>query len=70
MKYIFRGITIFEYDPKLERRKVVQHNVNGIASFDYCSMIDEDYKMLGKFFETVYRHTQGEEVSLIDIEVN
>jgi hypothetical protein len=32
-------------------------------------MIDEDYKLLSEFFDRVYRHTQGEDVDLSDIEV-
>jgi hypothetical protein len=32
-------------------------------------MINEDYRLLAKFFDTVYRHTQGEDVPLEDIEV-
>jgi len=68
MKYIFRGYTIFEYIPKV---KVIQHKIDqGIPAFDFCNMIDEDYKLLSEFFDTVYRHTQGEDVELNDIEVN
>jgi hypothetical protein len=71
MKYIFRGHTIFEYQPEAKFDKVVQHKVSGVLpAFDFCSMIDEDYKLLGQFFETVYKHTQGEDVELCDIEVN
>ena len=71
MKYIFRGHTIFEYKPEAKFNKVVQHKVSGvIAAFDFCSMIDEDYRLLGQFFDTVYRHTQGEDVKLCDIEVS
>ena len=70
MKYIFRGHTVFEYKPDAEFDKVVQPKVNGhTAAFDFCSMIDEDYKLLGEFFNTVYRHTQGEDVELKDINV-
>ena len=35
-----------------------------------CALpIYEDYKLLGEFFNTVYRHTQGEDVELKDIDV-
>ena len=69
MKYSFRGYTIFEYRP--ETRDVVQHKIsNTIPGFDFCIMIDEDYKLLSQFFDTVYRHTQGEDVELNDIEVS
>jgi len=32
-------------------------------------MIDEDYRLLGEYFNTIYKHTQGENVELKDIEV-
>jgi hypothetical protein len=70
MKYIFKGNVIFEYilEP---HPKVVQKRIsNVIPAFDYCYMIAEDYKLLGEFFTTVYRHTQGEDVELKDIIVN
>lgn len=71
MKYIFRGHIVFEYLPNAKFDKVIQHKVNGvIPAFDFCSMIDEDYKLLGKFFETVHKHTQGENVELKDIIVD
>ena len=70
MKYIFRGHTVFEYKPDDKFDKVVQGQIHGaIPAFDFCKMIDEDYKLLGEFFNTVYRHTQGEDVPLEDIEV-
>ena len=69
MKYIFRGHIIFEYLP--EKGWVIQHKIDGltIAAFDYCRMIPEDYKLLSQFFDTVYRHIQGEDVELKDISV-
>ena len=70
MKYIFRGHTIFEYIPDADQ-KVIQHKIHGtIPAFNYCRMIDEDYKLLGEFFTAVYRHTQGEDVELKDIIVD
>jgi hypothetical protein len=71
MKYIFRGNVVFEYNPDAKRDKVVQGKVSGvIPAFDFCVFIPEDYKLLSEFFDTVYRHTQGEYVELKDIEVN
>jgi hypothetical protein len=74
MKYIFRGHVVFEYIPDEENRlkgQVIQHRVSVvIPAFDYCKMIPEDYKLLSQFFKTAYRHTQGEDVELQDIEVN
>ena len=73
MKYIFRGHVVFEYIPDLNKKRghVIQHQVHDrIAAFDYCGWIPEDYKLLAQFFDTVYRHINGEEVELNDIEVN
>jgi predicted RNA-binding protein len=71
MKYIFRGNVIFHYDPDAHYDKVIQPTIVGvIPAFDYCKFIDEDYKLLGHFFTTVYRHTQGEDVDLDDIIVS
>lgn len=70
MKYIFRGVVVFEYDPTAKYDKVKQGtNSAGIPGFDFCNMIDEDYQLLAQFFDTVYKHTQGEEVILEDIVV-
>jgi len=76
MKYIFRGNVIFEYIPG-KYPKVVQPMIHEqpmihdkIPAFNYCHMIPEDYKLLGEFFTTVYKHIQGEDIELKDIEVN
>jgi len=69
MKYIFRGHIVFEYIPD-SHEKVIQHKIHDtIPAFDFCSMIPEDYKLLSEFFDKVYRHINGEEVELKDIEV-
>jgi predicted RNA-binding protein len=71
MKYIFRGIVVFEYDPNAKYDKVKQgKHLDTIPAFDHCSMINEDYQLLGEFFNIVYRHTQGEDVELKDIVVD
>jgi predicted RNA-binding protein len=70
MKYIFRGIVVFEYNPEAKFDKVIEGQIHGLHAFNYCGMIPEDYKLLGEFFDKVYRHTQGEDVLLEDIEVN
>ena len=70
MKYIFRGNIIFEYIPD-GVEKVIQHQIHDtIPAFDYCRMIPEDYKLLGEFFNIVYKHMQGEDIELKDIKVN
>jgi len=70
MKYIFRGIVVFEYDPNAKFDKVIEGQIHGLHAFNYCGMIDDDYRLLGEFFNRVYRHTQGEDVTLEDIVVN
>lgn len=71
MKYIFRGVEVFEYDPTAKHNKVKQgKHLDIIPAFNHCDMIDEDYKLLGEFFNIVYRHTQGEDIELADIIVN
>jgi len=68
MKYIFRGYTVFEYIP--EKKEVIQGKIhNTIPAFDFCHMIPEDYKLLGEFFNTVYKHINDVNVVLKDIEV-
>jgi hypothetical protein len=74
MRYVFRGNTVFEYEPnEADRNKglVRQHTIKNldVAAFDFCCFIPEDYKLLSEFFDKVYRHTQGEDVELKDIEV-
>jgi len=74
MKYIFRGNLIFEYIPNeedRERGRVEQHFIDEgpIAGFNHCRFIAEDWKLLGEFFNMIYRHTQGEDVDLKDIKV-
>lgn len=70
MKYIFRGYIVFEYFPEKTHDKVEHHLIEGkVPTFNFCSMIDEDYKLLSEFFDRVYRHTQGEDVDLSDVEV-
>lgn len=76
MKYIFRGVTVFEYKPEEKYKKVILYNLfesnghdRGMNAFEYCGFINEDYKLLSQFFDTVYRHISDEDVELKDIEV-
>ncbi len=68
MKYIFRGHIIFEY--LKDDSRIIEHKINGINAYNYCSFIAEDYKLISKFFDIAYRHISGEDVELKDIEVN
>lgn len=68
MKYIFREIVVFEYNPTT--KKITQGSIEGvIPAFDFCSMIPEDYKLLGEFFTKAYQHINGENIDLSDIRV-
>ena len=76
MKYIFRGYTVFEYNPTLPIYRcgdMVTLNkideLGGIPAFDYCNFISEDFKLISQFFDIVYRHINGEDVELKDIVV-
>lgn len=71
MKYYFRGHIVFEYDPTDKYDKVKMHNFEDgdTPAFKMCQFINEDYRLLGEFFTRVYKHTQGEDVDLTDIEV-
>ena len=70
MKYIFRGIIVFEYNPDSKFDKITQGKTStGIPAFNFCHFINEDYKLISEFFDKAYRHTQGELVDLSNIEV-
>lgn len=79
MSFVFRGHVVFEYIP--DKGKVIQRCIsrNGLSpahpfyteipAFDFCCFIKEDYKLMSEFFDVVYRHLEGEDVELKDIEV-
>jgi len=70
MSFVFRGHVVFEYIPN---EGVKLRNIKGydkIPAFDYCCFINEDYKLMSEFFDTVYRDINGEDVELKDIVVN
>jgi hypothetical protein len=79
MKFIFRGLIIFEYRPGAEVNKVIQFNVEGtsipnvdgtsIPSFSLCIMESKHYAALSDFFKIVHDHIEGKDVDLSDIKV-
>jgi hypothetical protein len=73
MKYSFRGQVVFEYIPnKGVVAKYARDSLGeqlDIIAFNHCSFIIDDYRLLSKFFETVHKHMNGENVELADIEV-
>ena len=70
MRYIFRGIVVFEYDPltKLMNNPYTEHGLN---SFNFCKYVPEDYILISNFFRDAYLHSinQLEIKDLKDIEV-
>lgn len=71
MKYIFRGVVVFEYDPATKQMSCGQSDYNG-NHFNYCRFVPEDYELLSKFFTTAHQHATGvlHESFLKDVEVN
>ena len=71
MKYIFRGVTVFEYDPNTKQVHCYESEYNG-NHFNFCKFIPEDFKLISEFFRNAYLHARDllHESSLADIEVN
>jgi hypothetical protein len=71
MKFIFRGLDIFEYRPGAEVDKVIQFNIEGtsIPNFSLCIMESKHYAALSDFFKIVHEHIEGKDVDLSDIKV-
>lgn len=68
MRFVFRGLVVFEYNP--DTKRVILGRLDGEANFDTnCNLIPEDYKLISEFFNIVYRHINGENVFLKDFEV-
>ena len=68
MKFIFRNIVIFEYDKDTKQVRIP--NTEGVGNnFNFCKFIPEDYKLIGDYFNTIYKDLQGKIVKLKDIEV-
>lgn len=70
MLYYFRGIKVFEYDPKTKEMKTFNDEID-TGNFNFCKFIPEDYKLFADFFEAAHKHATGEitEDELKDIEV-
>ena len=73
MKYIFRGIVVFDYDPTTKETTVPNDQDAGINNnFNFCKFIPEDYDLMADFFQMAHAHAVGEVATdaLKDIEVN
>ena len=58
MKYIFRGIVVFKYDPATKSMENPETK-HGLNSFNFCIFIPEDYLLLSEFFQKAYAHAVG-----------
>ena len=70
MKYYFRGILVFDYDPDT-KQVVVPNTEIREGNFNFCNFIPDDYELMAKYFTMVHKHATGEitEDELNDIEV-
>jgi len=70
MKYIFRGITVFDYNEKTGELLTTAVEGTNIPAINFCKYIDEDFILMEQFFNTINKlRTTGETVELKDIEV-
>lgn len=71
MKYVFRGIVVFEYDPETKSMFMPSDEVEN-GNFNFCKFIPDDYALFSNFFNTAYQHSIGmlDTRLLKDIEVN
>lgn len=59
MKYIFRGIVVFDYNP-ITKSMSSPETKHGLNSFNFCSFVAEDYILLSDFFKTAHLHATGQ----------
>ena len=58
MKYEFRGVLVFEYDPKTKATKA-PHDEWKYGNFNFCQFIPEDYEIMAEFFSMAHLHATG-----------
>lgn len=65
MKYVFRGVIVFIYNPENKTMESPKDN------FNFCNFIPEDYILISDFFKTAYLHATGQisTEDLKDVEV-
>jgi len=56
MKYIFRGVVVFDYDPKTKQMTAPDKDGEG---FNFCRWVPEDYLLMSKFFHLCHEHSIG-----------
>jgi hypothetical protein len=69
MKYYFRGIVIFHYQP--ETKEMLTPTKDGLPSFNFCQYIPDDYLLMSDFFKMAHLHAIGQVKTedLKDVEV-
>ncbi len=72
MKYIFRGLVVFDYDPDTKELTVPVDPDTGIPNLNMCKFILEDYGLLQDFLQQIKYHVEGfcYNEDLEDIEVD
>lgn len=70
MKYIFRGVIVFKYNPDT-KEMLNPETESGLNSFNFCGFIPEDFILISDFFKTAHLHATGQikTEDLKDIEV-
>lgn len=73
MKYTFRGLDLFEYNPETKKLVVVM-DIWGLneANIEQCKLIPEDYILLAQFFTGIHLYETGmiDVMDLKDMVVN
>ena len=60
MKYIFRGIEVFNYDPVTKEMTIPKNkDFTTINNFNYCNFIPEDFMLIASFFLMAHGHATG-----------
>lgn len=70
MKFIYRGLVIFDYQPELRLVTTRQNPEYKLPYFNLCCFQPQDYELMAQFFDAVHRHLSGEDVELKDIILN
>jgi len=71
MRYIFRGLVLFEYNPETKQTEAAVTEDGTLVNFNHCKLVPDDYVQLADFFNTAYAHaTDFPHVDLQDIVVN
>jgi hypothetical protein len=58
MKYKYRGVTVFDYDPENKSMTAPDHENTG-TGFNFCNFIPEDFKLMSDFFMQAHCHATG-----------